>query len=75
MQPRQLNRRIFQQVFYPLLITKGAIFKHFIHDLRQFPQIRLVLVAFVFRPAVLQMVQRIIILNTLDNILMLIFCF
>jgi len=60
MKSRQSDRRIFRLFFYPLLITKGAIFKHFIDDLRQLPQIRLVLVAFVFRPAVLQIVQRII---------------
>ena len=45
MQPRQSGRHIFLLVFYPLLITKGAIFKHFIHDLRQFPHMRLILVA------------------------------
>jgi len=60
MQPRQSGRRIFLLVFYPLLITKGAIFKHFIHDLRQFPHMRLVLVAVLayFRTS-LQIVQRI----------------
>jgi len=76
MQPRQSGRHIFQQVFYPLLIITGAIFKHFIDDLRQFPQIPLVLVAvFAYLRTTLQILQRIITLSTLDNILMLIFCF
>ena len=60
MKPRQLARRIFQLVFYPLLITKGAIFKHFIDDLKQFPQIPLVLVAvFAYLRTTLQILQRI----------------
>jgi len=75
MKPRQSGRHIFLLVFYPLLTNKGELFSSLSDDLRQFWHIRLVLVAFVFNPAVLQIVQRIIILNTLDNILMLIFCF
>ena len=60
MKPRQPGRHIFLLVFYPLLITKGAIFKHFIHDLRQFPQIPLVLVAvFAYLRTTLQIIQRI----------------
>ena len=60
MQPRQLDRRIFLLVFYPLLITKGAIFKHFKHDLRQLPHMRLVLVAVLaYLRTSLQIVQRI----------------
>jgi len=76
MQPRQLNRHIFQLIFYPLLTTKGTIFKHFIDDLRQFPHMRLILVAlFACLTTNEQIVQRIITLNTLDNILTLMFCF
>ena len=60
MQPRQSGRRIFLRVFYPLLITKGAIFKHFIDDLRQFPHMRLILVAlFACLTTLEQIVQRI----------------
>jgi len=61
MQPRQLNRRIFLLVFYPLLTTKGAIFKHFIDNLRQFPHMRLILVAlFACLTTIEQIGQRII---------------
>tara|TARA_Y100001951_G_C11043249_1_gene131473 strand:- start:283 stop:474 length:192 start_codon:yes stop_codon:yes gene_type:complete len=60
MQPRQSGRHIFLLVFYPLLITKGAIFKHFIDDLKQFPQICLVLVAVLaYLLTCLQILQRI----------------
>ena len=58
--PRQSGRHIFLLVFYPLLITKGAIFKHFIDDLRQFPHMRLILVAlFACLTTIEQIVQRI----------------
>jgi len=61
MQPRQSGRRIFLLLFYPLLFTKGAIFKHFIDDLRQFPHMRLILVAlFACLTTIEQIVQRII---------------
>ena len=64
MQPRQPGRRIFLLVFYPLLITKGAIFKHFIDDLRQFPHMRLILVAlFACLTTFEQSGQRIIVKN------------
>jgi len=60
MQPRQSGRHIFLLVFYPLLITKGAIFKHFMDDLRQFPHMRLILVAlFACLTTIEQIVQRI----------------
>ena len=76
MQPRQSGRHIFQQVFYPLLIITGAIFKHFIDDLRQFPHMRLILVAlFACLTTIEQIVQRIINPNTFYNILKLIFYF
>jgi len=64
LQPRQSGRRIFQQVFYPLLIITGAIFKHFIDDLRQFPHMRLILVAlFACLMTFEQIGQRIIVKN------------
>ena len=45
MQPRQSDRRIFLLFFYPLFTNISLLFNNFIHDLRQFPQIPLVLVA------------------------------
>jgi len=67
MQSRQSDRRIFRLFFYPLLITKGAIFKHFIHDLKQFPQIPLVLVAVLaYLRTSLQILQRIIVYHLLS---------
>jgi len=64
MQPRQSNRHIFLRVFYPLLIITGAIFKHFIHDLRQFPHMHLILVAlFACLTTFEQSGQRIIVKN------------
>ena len=49
-------------IFYPLLITKGIVFKSFLVDLRQIPQTSLVLVGLLaVGTTFLQILQRIII--------------
>jgi len=64
MQPHQSGRRIFQLVFYPLFTNISLLFNNFIHDLRQLPQIRLVLVCLVAYLTVLShILQRIIVKN------------
>ena len=57
----QLDRRIFLMIFYPLITTKGIVFKSFLVDLRQIPHNILVLLGLLaVLTTFLQILQRII---------------